>query len=384
MSWRKGCFPHGWLRLSVQGGSTERLLQSAREAGILLWDIRPCFGGCTLCMHACDLRQLRAIRRRSGCSIRILQKKGLPFLLRRFGISRALICGVLLAVLELMLLGRTVFLQEFYGSVAATPHELSRYLAQCGLLPFALQSELDAERISGQLLASPYGVAWAAVNFRYGRAEIELRGLQQTPASFSNAKALCAACDAQITRMEITAGVPCAEVGDVVRAGDVLVQAGTGMHGGAWADSVQARVWGYVRHTETVRVNKYQLLRTESGRSAVRRSLIVGNAVLPLGRADVPFRYRNCETKQHAVQLFGVPLPVLLQTQRYSEVQQSAQYLTEQQADALFQKLLHTLENERLADARVVSRSAQRTDTGDAFVYTVQYLLEREVGSYVQ
>ena len=106
MSAAKNCFWGGWLRLQLQGGSTERLLQSAREAGILLWNIRPCFGGCTLCIHAASLGKLRRIRRRSGCSIRIVQKKGLPFLLRRLGVSGALVCGILLALLELALLGR--------------------------------------------------------------------------------------------------------------------------------------------------------------------------------------------------------------------------------------------------------------------------------------
>jgi len=378
----KSRFWGGWVRARLQKGSCEQLLRCASAADITLWNVLPQSGGALFSVCSADYLRLCRMRRESGLRFRLLRRHGFPLWCKRMGISACLVAGLAVMVLELWLLGGTVFVTEFYGQAAATPYEMQQVLLQCGAAPFVWQGNLEASMLSEALLASDSGISWASVNFRYGRAEAEVRAALPPPQQYSDAAYLVASQPCQLTRLELTSGQALAKQGDVLLAGDVIVQRGTGMKQGAWAAAVQARAWGYVQHKEVVRIEKYQVMCSATGRQCVRRRLLFGTPQ-PQGAAAVPpYRYYDVQQSVRAVQLFGVPLPVYLHTSVYSEVNQSGSYISPQQADRLFEQQLHAVETERLSHSRIVQKQLSCVDAGDAFVYTVQYLLECEVGQY--
>lgn len=70
----------GYLRIRVEGYSPERFLNLCCYHGIFLWNLRPAKGAYEMNIRVRDFRRLRPMVRKSRAKVRIIQKRGVPFL----------------------------------------------------------------------------------------------------------------------------------------------------------------------------------------------------------------------------------------------------------------------------------------------------------------
>ena len=92
----------GYIRISVEGYYIERFINICRNNKIVIWNLkRDKNVKLELNIGIRDLKKLRKIAKQTKCKIKILRKKGLPFLSNKY--KKRKIFGILLLLLVILL-----------------------------------------------------------------------------------------------------------------------------------------------------------------------------------------------------------------------------------------------------------------------------------------
>ena len=74
-------FISGYVGFTARGGFAERFLNLCRLNKIILWDLKNNGGVISACTDFSSYKKIRSVARKSGMTVRIKRKYGLPFFL---------------------------------------------------------------------------------------------------------------------------------------------------------------------------------------------------------------------------------------------------------------------------------------------------------------
>lgn len=302
----------GYVRFSVLGGSPERFFNSCARAGAYLWDIssRRDSGAC---IAVGWYRRLRPYAHRAGCRLRVRERHGLPFLLYRTRNHRGLFAGAAAAAVVLGLLSMHVWCVEVSGNETLDTQAILSALAENGLYPGALKSSVDSGRAEQRLMLMFPKISWMSVNTRDCVLDVRLQEKTDRPQIVKQDGAcnVKASETGQILSMQVYAGTAAVKVGDAVVRGQLLVSAVVeDQLGGSAMKHASAEIIAETSHTCRVQIPLERSEREPTGQTAVRRSLGLFGARLPLtfvGRPRGDYEVSGLRTD---VRLFGTLLPV--------------------------------------------------------------------------
>lgn len=158
-----------------------------------------------------------------GICLSVAARRGLPQLIRRYGKRTGLVIGGILAVAILFFSSRVVWSIRVTGNRALEKEEILQMLSDCGLGSGTYLPTLDTDLVESRLLLAHREICWVSVNVRGTTVNVEVLESSSGAEESRTYANLIAACDGQIERIEAYDGNVCVKVGDVVRAGDLLV-----------------------------------------------------------------------------------------------------------------------------------------------------------------
>ena len=180
--------------------------------------------------------------------------------------------------------------------------------------------------------------------------------------------------DGVVRSVEVYAGIPKVQVGDTVRAGDLLIGAIVETANGR-SSIKQAAGRVKVEHEETlsaaVPLTEQQLRPTGEVRWV--RSLVFCGLEIPLGPS--PSGEVRTEIQERQLTAFGTPLPVVLRLQKHHLLQEQEVIRTEAEAAALAEKKLTELEQTQLGQAEIRERVLTGRTEGNTFLVEAHYLV---------
>ena len=152
------------------------------------------------------------------------KEKGVPVLLRELLHAPGLLVGILLAVLLLIGAHSVVWDIRITGAELLSNAELEAVLAELGVYRGAALSSLVGDDVALSLREKEPRVGYAAVNLSGTVVYVQVRESEPVPVPNSKSPAnLVAARDGVITMPLVFEGECLVEVGEVVRAGQILV-----------------------------------------------------------------------------------------------------------------------------------------------------------------
>lgn len=152
------------------------------------------------------------------------KEKGVPVLLRGLLRAPGLLVGLLLSVLLLLGAHSVVWDIRITGTEALSNAELEQALMEVGVFRGAPLSSLDGDDIALSLREKEPCIGYAAVNLSGTVVHVQIRESEPVPVPNSKSPAnLVAARDGVITMPLVFEGECLVEVGEVVRAGQILV-----------------------------------------------------------------------------------------------------------------------------------------------------------------
>lgn len=315
----------GYVMISVSGFAVERFLNMATYRQILFWDAS--YRGTAMQMKTSftGLQDLQYCADKTGCTLTVLAYGGLPARLRRMHGHPIFFAGIFCFVIALYVLSSFVWVVKVEGNERLSAEDILQSCADYQLHPGAWKANLDPEALTQALLTQYSDIAWVSIRIEGTQATVSLAETIEAPEIIDKETPcdMVAAKDGVILEIATERGTPAVAVGDVVKAGDVLISSEifVGVEGEeghmesvAASGSVQARTWTKI--TEELSLTEEQ--KVYDAEEKTNHILLVGdNLEIDWLRPHIEGTYDVDAQAPQSLTIGDWRLPLSIVTQQY-------------------------------------------------------------------
>lgn len=376
-------FLKGTVRFRLTGGFVERFLNLCANRGIPLWDLTPTDAGVEADTAAAHYRGLRPLAKRTGVHLRLREKKGLPFLLRRYKKRRGIAVGMVAFALFLTVMSNFIWVVEVRGNERVPTQEILVNLESLGVRPGCLRRSINTRMTERSMLVQVDDLAWIAINLRGSTATVEVKERTIPPKRIDDDGApanIIAAKTGQIKQIEAYVGQSLVKVGDTVVAGDILVSGITeDQKGNNDLKQARAKIIAQVEETLEISIPLQGVSYTPTGETTLHRSFGFFGLEIPLHwPGEVAGKYNRYE-KSRQLELFGQKLPFTLKVVGYEHLLEEESRYTPEEAMALAESQLKEEEALRFAQSEILAREAAGEVRDNCLILTARYTVEEDI-----
>lgn len=278
-------FIFGEVIVKVSGRGIERFLNVLTRNDLHIWNVkRHGTETITFKMRLQDALKIRRFARKSECEISFLERKGIPFLLKRLFKNSGFLIGAFLFFLIILMLSNVVWGIDIKGAKPATEYKIRKELDKMGVKVGKFQFFIeDAESIQRRLTNNIGAVTWVGVELKGTTYEFQVVEKKQPkePKRLSP-RNLVATKKATIVKMEVDKGQMVVDKNEQVVPGQLLVSGLIGKEGEEVPVAAKGKVWGETWYTSHVELPLKTNFNVFSGKEERKYTLIIGNVNIPL------------------------------------------------------------------------------------------------------
>jgi similar to stage IV sporulation protein len=369
----------GYVIFEGRGPFPERFMNLCARGEINLWDVRSKNGVIRACVAKSNYRQLRPVARKSGMRLKVRKRFGLPFHTRKYRGRMGLLVGAVLFFVVLYVLSLYVWDVEVNGTVALSNDQVQQVMAEIGVRPGVLKSEIRAKLMEQQAMVALPELSWIAINQQGSVVSVELKERQAPPVLIPEDEPcnLVASITGQVVRLEIYTGSAAVKAGDAVVKGQLLVNGVVeDTLGNGVLKHASGKVYAATSHTLNIEVPLQQMTTIPSGEVITRRRVSVFGVDLPISVASIPDEGYTCKMTKQPLSIGKAKLPVTVYTETWSRQIEQTMVLSEEQAAQQAKEQLAQKEREELGEAVILNR--QETVKLENNIYYLEVVYECE------
>ena len=284
----------GYVIIIVEGFFLEKFINICARRGIRLWDVRlQAERRVTAKTGISGFRLIRPVARKTGCRVRLLKKRGLPFVFSKYRRRKAFFAGAVLFFILLNVLASFVWCIEITGNEKLDRVFLENALAANGIRTGVLKYRIDTRRAVDRMMLDVGRLSWISISIRGTKVKVEVREREDLPEIVPRHIPcdIVAQRDGIIRQVIAKEGIETVSEGDTVKKGQVLISGRVPVKGGEQhrlvhaMGTVMARTW-YEGEAQ-VEPERTETVRT--GRVIRDHSLVLFSKELDLIRKRVGF-----------------------------------------------------------------------------------------------
>lgn len=212
----------GYLLVIVDDECVCKLFELLREYGIASHITRRVDGGLKLRVPYSARDQINTLR--LGDSGVYIRECGVPAAIKRYRKRFGLFIGIALSLLLSWQSGKIIWSFSVSGNKSVSEKEILTALDELGCSLGSRIDKINFDLLHNDLALKLDGIAWISVNMKGSLARVEVREVKSPDAEeLPMCSNIVAAEDGQIELIECFDGVRCAEIGEVVRKGQLLI-----------------------------------------------------------------------------------------------------------------------------------------------------------------
>jgi similar to stage IV sporulation protein len=252
-------FLRGYLLIEIKGNALERFINQINNKGIELWGIERIekdFYKARIKIN--KFNSLRPLLRRRMCSVKILQKKGLPVIIYRIKRRYFILLGLIFFILLLYASSSFLWFISINGTENISEDKIFHVLNDSNVKPGILKKNIRLEDLEKLIIQEIEGIAWLHASWQGTKLNIEI--VEKKTVEKSKKGFIIAARDGIITKLITLQGLAAVKEWDTVSEGQILIVPGTEDKGAKGI--VKAYVW-YEGIGEASLINKGYLFTGE-------------------------------------------------------------------------------------------------------------------------
>lgn len=379
-----------WLRGSVkfkaEHGYVERLMSLCAKNNVIMWkcrNINHVFTGYTTVF---GYHKMHRYARKAGVRTRVIQRKGLPFILHRYRKRVGIAAGAVLCAVFLIFMQQFIWVIDVQGCNTLEPVQLMNALEELGVKRGAWKNSIDQAEVKRQILLMVKDLSWATLNMHGNTATLLIRERTMPPDQIDTGVPanVVALRDGQIKRMEVINGQPILKKGDTVRAGELIVSGVfEDVNGATRLVRADAKVIAHVPETISVDVPLVQKTCQLTGKVVKRNYMELLNIKFPL------FMYKKLdgeyklESWKKTPELLGLKMPFDVIRENYIFYETQEQELSEDAALHIAQMKLENLERKNW-DGKILSKSVNAICENGKLTLKADYMIESDIAKQVE
>lgn len=354
----------GYVKIQVKGNAPIRLIELAREKGIPVRGVKSEGPGMlTACVSPKDFFLLRGLNKKAKCSVRIVQKSGIPFLLAGLRGRPMLFWGGAAALVALYLLSGFIWRIDVSGCLHTDAAQVIEALRQEGVTEGTPVRAIDHSGLGDRLILRTEGLAWIGVTIEGTRLLVEVVEETPPPEALDDETPadIVATKKAMIASIFVYEGAAAVKEGQTVQPGQTLVS-GILPHNGQLVHA-RADIVGRVWYTGRAYVSEKTSEFVRTGR--VQEATVIQIAGM---EAAQPAEFAQYDTERTVtIDGFGFFLPMTVSREVRHEIQSSTVNRREDELMRLAREAsFHNATAQIPTNARIVATETtfQRTENG--------------------
>ncbi|MGA9287284.1 MAG: sporulation protein YqfD [Anaerobacillus sp.] len=326
----------GYVRLKVIGSYSELFINRCIEYKIPIWDIvRVDKDTIILSLYIADIKKIRPHLKRTRCKLRIHERKGFPFLLKRIIYSRGLLTGAISSLILIFILSNMVWSVTVNGATPEVEHKLKQAAIDIGVKKgkfiFQLPSNQELQR---QITESLEEITWVGVK-RSGTTyhfEVVQKQLPEKEPALSP-RHIVAKKKAIVTKMYVEEGQAQVEENDYVKPGQLLISGFIGKEDKSQLVPARGEVFGRTWYVSTVSIPLKSEFHTNTGLGKNAYSIGIFRIHIPIwGFVKPKFNKFETITYETNLRFLKWELPISFQTKKRLEIDEVTRTYTKSEA----------------------------------------------------
>lgn len=215
----------GYINFRAYGGFADRFINLCTKDEIPLWNIRNINGNIAASTTIEGYLNIRSAARKSGMRLRVTEKKGLIFFLKRNKLRTGLFLGFVLSVVIVAVLSQFVWSVSLVGNITLDDDYILDTFEKYGVCVGSRISTVDTELAAQNAMSDIEKLSWASVNLKGSVMVIEVREKTDAPEIYDDKTPtnLVAGEDGVILSIDVLYGNEEVKPGSAVLKGDLLI-----------------------------------------------------------------------------------------------------------------------------------------------------------------
>lgn len=213
----------GYVIIKVVGTNIEKFVNICVHRKIRFIDVQRYNECMILKMAANEFERIREVAKKAHCSVKILDKRGFIFFLKRYRKRKSFLFGCVAFVAMFLLLWSYIWDIEVLG--CPKEKDILEYLDKKNIRVGSIKYRIDVDKLEYDLITNFRDIGWVDVRVKGTRLVINLSRREKIP-DVEDRDLPCdvvAKKDGIVTKLLVKNGVESVKVGDAIVAGDVLI-----------------------------------------------------------------------------------------------------------------------------------------------------------------
>ena len=248
----------GFLKISVKGYYIERFINICKNNKITIWNLKRKDNiELKLNVRIKEFKEICKIARKTGCKVKIKNKKGIPFLLHRYKKRKIFFILLILLALIIGLSSCFVWNVEIKEENGYELENIREDIEKAGLKVGIFKGKINTKEIINKIRLERKDVAWMGIELKGTNAIVKLVKSDEKPDIIDEDEYcnIISNKEGIITKISVQNGTANVKVGDTVSIGDILVNGWmegkfTGIRYVHSLAEIEAKVW----YTESVKI----------------------------------------------------------------------------------------------------------------------------------
>ena len=376
----------GYVRITVEGYYIERFINICTNKKILIWNLKREKGvKLYLSIGINDFKKLSAIARKTNCKVKILRKRGVPFLLNRYK-KRKLFAIFLILILALIFTSsRYVWNVDISIKDNLELENISEDIENLGITRGMPKNRIDTEKVINELRLKRDDIAWVGIDIVGTSVKINIVKADKSPDIIKNTDYCNIVAKKAGTIQKITAqnGTAVVNVGDTVQKGDILI---AGYMEGKYTDTRYVHSLGEVdaiilyEKSKEVRFN--QDIYHYTGNEENKYEISFNTWKIKLYKNFSKFNLYEITTEEKNIKLldnFYLPISIKKITNK-EQTKENKTYSIEEAVDIGEKELSPEIEKEIENKDMIIDKNVKKEEYENSVIVTVIYSVLENIG----
>ena len=216
----------GYLRIEVEGYYIERFINICTNNNILIWNLKREKGvKLYLNIGINDFRRISTVVKKTNCKVKILKKRGIPFLLHRYKKRKIFAIFLILISILIFISSTYVWSVEIAVKDNLELDNIEQEIESLGISRGIKKKQIDTDKIINELRLKRDDIAWVGIDIKGTTVKINIVKADKVPNIVNNSDYcnIIASKSGVIKKIVAQNGTAVVNVGDTVQKGDILI-----------------------------------------------------------------------------------------------------------------------------------------------------------------
>ena len=367
----------------IEGAETERILKYCSDKGLKINNLKKegykLFGS----LRAKDYKKLKKIRIKYGLKMKITNKRGYYFFIKKNQTKAGFVFGLIFVILSSIILNKFIWEINIYGNKDVDAETIIQSAEEMGLKKGTLSKKHDSQTVEWYIMNENEGLALVEVNIQGSCANILVREATK-PAEMKSDDDIpiniIASRYGVIRKMDVFDGQDAVKVGDAVMKGDILVSAVyEDRHNKLTLKHARANIIAETDYSIEVEFPLEQIIEKRGNINKKTYEIDLMGLKIKLGNIKNQSDY-IVEEEEFDLHFLWIKLPINLIIKRYYDVKYNTiTYNFEQGREGAYQLLEHE-EEEIFKNAKIISRKDTEKIKDNKYIIKADYICLMDIG----